>query len=104
MGLMTDYTTPAATSLLGNIIKTYTTLGFIKTRCGYACTDNSAWYKHGYTTAFAAEAEFFNSSPNSDRVESDGSPLDTLETLNRTHVTEFAKSTVAFVVELSLTR
>jgi hypothetical protein len=125
MGLMTDYTTPASTLLLGNIIKTYTTLGFIKTRCGYKCTDNSAWYDHGYEAALAFESEAFNgivtfnslgfmtciyfivlmiASPYNDKVNSDGSPLDTLETVNATHVTEFAKSTLAFVVELSLAK
>ncbi|KAJ3326678.1 Leucine aminopeptidase 1 [Blyttiomyces sp. JEL0837] len=103
MGLTTDYTTSGSTALMGNIITTYSTLGYVKTQCGYKCTDNSAWYDHSYESAMAFESDMSNATPYNDRVNSDGSPLDTLATLNFTHIGEFVKTTLAYVVELSLT-
>ncbi|KAJ3307187.1 Leucine aminopeptidase 1 [Blyttiomyces sp. JEL0837] len=103
MGLMTDYTTTGSTNFLKSVILAYTTLSAPTTQCGYKCTDNSAWYDHKYETGFAFESLANDATPYNDRVNSDGSPLDTLATLNFTHIGEFVKSTIGFVVELSLT-
>ncbi|KAJ3107474.1 hypothetical protein HDU97_004070 [Phlyctochytrium planicorne] len=101
MGVLLDYTTSKPTAFLKNVITTYTTLGFVTTKCGYKCTDNSAWYDHGYEVGFAAEAAFSDSFQGSDKVNSDGSPIDVVGNLNFTHITEFAKSTIAYTVELA---
>ncbi|KAJ3204219.1 Leucine aminopeptidase 1 [Dinochytrium kinnereticum] len=121
MGVLMDYTTKASTAFMKSVISTYSTLGFVETRCGYKCTDNSAWYDHGYEVGFAAEAAFsdckFNglyqliglitdfiplAYPYSDTVNADGSARDVIANLNFTHIQEFAKTTIGYTVELSL--
>ncbi|KAJ3110316.1 Leucine aminopeptidase 1 [Phlyctochytrium bullatum] len=102
LGVFTDYTTTAPTAFIKQTISTYTTLGFTESKCGYKCTDNSAWYDHGYEVGFAAEAVFSDSFPYSDQVNSDGSALDVVANINFTHITEFVKNTLGYTVELSL--
>ncbi|KAJ3413575.1 Leucine aminopeptidase 1 [Chytridiales sp. JEL 0842] len=102
MGIATDYTTKSSTSFLRNVVRAYAGRPQGDTRCGYACTDNSAWYSHGYESAMAFESLMENAFPYNDRVKSDGSPLDTLDVLDWDHITAFAKNTLGFVVELSL--
>jgi bacterial leucyl aminopeptidase len=68
-----------------------------------ACTDHASWYGHGYQTALASEGSFENSFPYNDKVNSDGSPLDTVDIIDFPHIVEFVRSTVGFMVELSLT-
>ncbi|KAJ3216579.1 hypothetical protein HDU67_009274 [Dinochytrium kinnereticum] len=83
--VVTDFTTIASTAFLRSIVTTYTKYNFVNTRCGYRCTDHAAWSDHG------------------DRVNRDGRVLDTVDKLNFDHITEFIKSTLGYVVELSLT-
>lgn len=71
-------------------------------KIGYACTDHAPWFQNGYKTAFIAESKFEDSSPYSDRTNRDGSPLDTLETVDINHVVEFVRNTLGFLAELSL--
>ncbi|KAJ3272308.1 Leucine aminopeptidase 1 [Terramyces sp. JEL0728] len=104
IGIITDYTTSAATKFLTQTVKTYTTVTRTGTfKCGYECTDNAAWYDAGYNSALAFEAptnaEAF---PYNDQVNSDGSYLDTLDKIDFNHITEFVRNTLGFVVELSL--
>ncbi|ORY33594.1 Zn-dependent exopeptidase, partial [Rhizoclosmatium globosum] len=104
VGIYTDYTTSAATKFLSSIVSTYSGLPQVGSQvCGYACTDNASWFLAGYNTAMAFESQDGNSFPHNDEVHSDGSPLDTLNLINMTHVSAFAKITTGFVVELSLT-
>ncbi|KAJ3307691.1 Leucine aminopeptidase 1 [Blyttiomyces sp. JEL0837] len=103
MAIVTDYTTSGSTNLLKGVVNAYTSMATATTACGYACTDNSAWYNHKYEAAMTVESLFSDSSPNSDKVNSDGSPVDTIATLNFTHIQQFVKSTIGYVVELSLT-
>ncbi|KAI8835316.1 hypothetical protein BC829DRAFT_493585 [Chytridium lagenaria] len=103
MGVVTDYTSTASTTFLRSIVTTYTKYRFVNTRCGYRCTDHAAWSDHGYQAGFAFESDMANAFPYNDRVNRDGSALDTVDKLNFNHITEFIKSTLGYVVELSLT-
>lgn len=101
IGIMTDFVTKPATNLLRLVAKAYTTITLIvDTQCGYRCTDNSAWFDSGYNSALAFESSMKNAFPFNDRVNSDGSPLDTVNIIDFPHVLEFAKNTIGFVVEL----
>ncbi|KAJ3319369.1 Leucine aminopeptidase 1 [Boothiomyces sp. JEL0866] len=104
IGIITDYTTSAATKFLTQTVKSYTTVTRTGTfQCGYECTDNAAWYDAGYNSALAFEsptdAEAF---PYNDQVNNDGTPLDTLDKIDFNHVTQFVRNTIGFLVELSL--
>ncbi|KAI8610650.1 hypothetical protein BC830DRAFT_1260891 [Chytriomyces sp. MP71] len=103
IGIFTDYCTSAATSFVTATAKAYSGLPVIGGQtCGYECTDNAAWYDAGYNSALAFESSNANAFPYNDQVNSDGSPLDTLDQVNVDHVAAFAKNTIGFVVELSL--
>ncbi|KAJ3204218.1 Leucine aminopeptidase 1 [Dinochytrium kinnereticum] len=103
MGVITDYTTTASTNLIKNVITSYTNLKWVASKCGYACTDHASWYSHGYEAALAFESSMANAFPYNDRVNADGSFLDTLDKLDYSHIYQFVRSTLGFVVELSLT-
>ncbi|KAJ3271687.1 Leucine aminopeptidase 1 [Terramyces sp. JEL0728] len=104
IGFITDYTTKPATDFLRLTVKEYTTVTVTgDDACGYECTDNAAWFDSGYNSALAFEAaSLSDATPYNDRVNSDGSPLDTVETVDFPHVQEFVKNTLGFLVELSL--
>ncbi|KAJ3200132.1 Leucine aminopeptidase 1 [Dinochytrium kinnereticum] len=103
MGVVTDYTSTASTAFLRSIVTTYTKYNFVNTKCGYKCTDHAAWTDHGYESGFAFESDMKNAFPYNDRVNRDGSPLDTVDKMDFNHIMEFIKSTLGYVVELSLT-
>ncbi|KAI8843013.1 hypothetical protein BC829DRAFT_401371 [Chytridium lagenaria] len=103
MGILTDYTTTASTALMKNVVTTYTNLQWVASKCGYACTDNAAWYNHGYEAAIAFESSMANAFPYNDRVTSTNGFLDTIDRLDFPHIKEFVKSTIGYIVELSLT-
>ncbi|KAI9346284.1 hypothetical protein BDR26DRAFT_916688 [Obelidium mucronatum] len=103
VGIFSDYTTENATNFLSLIVEAYTGLPQVKNqRCGQECSDHVGWFRAGYESAFAFEGARKNGFPDIDVVNPDGSPLDTLEFINMTHVAVFAKNTIGFVVELSL--
>ncbi|KAJ3286912.1 hypothetical protein HDU79_006132 [Rhizoclosmatium sp. JEL0117] len=103
IGIFVDYTTKAATTLLTSTVAAYAGLPQIGNQvCGYQCTDNASWYNAGYNSAMAFESANTNAFPYNDQVNSDGSPLDTLDKVSMPHVAAFAKSTIGFIVELSL--
>lgn len=103
IGIITDYVTKPATAFLRSTVAAYTTIGKgTDTSCGYACSDHASWYQHGYNSALAFESTFGNSNPYSDTVASNGAALDTLDLIDYDHITEFVRSTIGFVAELSL--
>ncbi|KAJ3001817.1 UNVERIFIED_CONTAM: Leucine aminopeptidase 1, partial [Siphonaria sp. JEL0065] len=103
IGIFVDYTTKAATTLLSATVAAYAGLPQVgNQQCGYECTDNAAWYSAGYNSAMAFEGSNANAFPYNDKVNSDGSPLDTLSVVSVPHVAAFAKSTIGFIVELAL--
>ena len=102
IGIMTDYVTLAATAFLRLTVKEYTSLPTVDLQCQYPCTDNYSWYINGFNSALAIESGMDNIFPYNDQVNSNGSPLDTLDVIDFNHVKEFIKNTIGFVVELSL--
>ncbi|KAJ3015309.1 UNVERIFIED_CONTAM: hypothetical protein HDU68_012798 [Siphonaria sp. JEL0065] len=103
IGIFVDFTTPQATKFLSATVAAYSGLGQVgNQKCVSECSDHTGWFQAGYQTAFAFEAEKKYGFPNIDVVNPDGTPLDTLEFINMTHVAVFAKNTIGFVVELSL--
>ncbi|KAI9324155.1 hypothetical protein BDR26DRAFT_1015070 [Obelidium mucronatum] len=103
IGIYVDFTTKAATTLLSATVAAYAGLPQVGNQvCGYACTDNSAWYSAGYNSAMAFESEDRYAFPYNDKVNADGSFLDTLSVVSVPHVAAFARSTIGFIVELSL--
>jgi bacterial leucyl aminopeptidase len=104
MGVMTDFVGAKSTSLLKNVIASYTTLSFVDAKCGYQCSDHASWTAHGYESALAFESSFNDNSPHADEVSNSTQvpQIDTIEKINITHAAEFVKSSLGFVVELSL--
>jgi hypothetical protein len=100
MGLVMTDTTTRPTELLRNVITNYTTIGYVEDADGGS--DHAAWWSLGFETAMAFESSHNVSSPYHDLVLEDGSALDTMERVNTTHVIEFTKSTLGFLVELTL--
>lgn len=102
VGMLTDYASPDSTNFLAQVAKAYSLEPIATARCGYACTDNSAWDSHGYKAASLMEGKKEDFFPYNDRVKVNGDPLDTLDVINWEHLMEFVKVTIGFVVELSL--
>ena len=109
IGIFTDYATKGATDFARLTVAEYTSaktgdVDVKDSQCGYACTDNAAWSRRGYNAALVFESDAAHATPYNDRVNSDGSPLDTLETMNWTHLQNFVHNTIGYVVELSLAK
>lgn len=92
IGLIIDYTDEELTTLIKKVINEYLNYGYIERKCGYACSDHAAWNKYGYKSAFPFEDK---TNPNLH------TPNDTLEHVNFTHVKEYVKLAIAFLVEVA---
>lgn len=57
IGMLTDYVCQDSTEFLALVAKTYALEPIATARCGYACTDNSAWDAHGYKAASLMEGK-----------------------------------------------
>ncbi len=57
IGMLTDYASQDSTSLLTKVVEKYCREPPAYARCGYACTDNSAWDSHGYKAASLMEGK-----------------------------------------------
>lgn len=64
-------------------------------KCGYACSDHATWYQNGYNSAIAFETEMNKYDPYIH------TPNDTMSQVSLSHMTDFAKLSVAFAVELA---
>jgi len=96
MGLVQDFVNATLTRFVGQLIDTYTNIGWVPTTCGYACSDHASWTRAGYPSSFPFESRFGQHSPFIHTAQ------DTLSTLNLEHGIEFAKLGLAFAVELGL--
>lgn len=72
--------------------------------CGYPCSDHASAHMYGFPSAMIGESSYLagngnipNGNPN---IHSD---TDTIETIDRDYMLEFAKVTAAFIVELAYT-
>ncbi|KAL3475289.1 hypothetical protein BJX99DRAFT_247651 [Aspergillus californicus] len=87
IGVMTDYVDDALTSFLKGIVTTYCGIGFVDTKCGYACSDHTSASKYGYPSAMATESEMENSNKHIHTTD------DKISHLNFDHMLEHAKLT-----------
>lgn len=99
MSLINDFTRPALTDFLADLLDAYMPdLTYGTSNCGYGCSDHAAWYFQGYPSAFVFEAHFgqHNSALHS--------TADTLATLgdSAAHAFKFARLATAYLVEASV--
>lgn len=52
------------TEFIKTLIGKYLAIGYVETKCGYACSDHASWTKYGYPGAFGIESSFENSNQN----------------------------------------
>ncbi|KAI0271153.1 peptidase [Russula aff. rugulosa BPL654] len=97
VGIITDFVDPEVTALNKRLVDTYLDIPFVETKCGYACSDHASWSKAGYRSSFTIESKFENSNKN---IHSARDRIDISPEFSFTHMLEFSKLTVAFVIEL----
>ncbi|KAF4572379.1 hypothetical protein EYR36_006873 [Pleurotus pulmonarius] len=93
--LITNDTNPALTRFVAKLIKEYTKLPSVESKCGSACSDHSSWHKYGYPTAFPFETRFEK------RNEAMRTKDDTITApgFSWNHTREFTKLAVAFAYD-----
>ncbi|EGG06276.1 aminopeptidase [Melampsora larici-populina 98AG31] len=97
VGLVTDFVDPALTDYLRLIIDEYLEIGWVNTKCGYACSDHASFTKIGVPSAFAIESTFEDSNH---RIHSTNDRFDFPE-FSFEHMAEFSKLVIGLVVELA---
>ncbi|KAL5391653.1 hypothetical protein DPSP01_000946 [Paraphaeosphaeria sporulosa] len=95
VGVITDYVDAGLTDFITKVIDAYCDIGYVRTECGYGCSDHASAYRNGYPSAFVFESAFENDSPYIH------SSQDTLETVNFEHMLQHAKLTLGFAYELA---
>lgn len=128
IGIVNDFVSPELTSYIKSLIDEYNTIPWVDSKCGYACSDHSAWTKVGVPSAFAiggsphsdcpgrcspvpharnaltrplcscAEATFEDS--NTRLIHSSGDVL-TAPGFSFDHMAQFVRLSTAFVMELA---
>jgi len=73
----------------------YTTIPYVESKCGYACSDHGSASKAGYPSAFVFESAFEDDNKAIHTAE------DTIEKLSFDHMIEHGKLTVGFAYELA---
>jgi len=96
VGLIQDFVNPALTTFVGKLINEYTNIGWVASRCGYACSDHASWTRAGFPSSFPFEGPFNELNPDIH------TSRDTLDKLSLEHIVEFAKLGLGFAVEMSL--
>lgn len=94
LGVIIDYVDDGLTTFIKKLVNTYCTIGYVETKCGYACSDHASAAKHGYPSAFVIESDFADIDSSIHTTE------DKLEKLDFDHMLEHAKLTLSFAVEL----
>lgn len=94
-GIVQDFTDPELTRFLKKLIDRYTSMNWVDTKCGYACSDHASWVKYGYRAAFPFEGAFNEHSPFVH------TPKDDITTVDFEQMAEFARLAISFATELS---
>jgi len=97
VGIITDFTDEDLTNFNMALVDLYLDIPYVKTQCGYACSDHASWRKAGYPSSFTIESSFENSNKN---IHSTNDRIDISDEFSFTHMLEFSKLAVAFAVEL----
>ncbi|KAF2439975.1 leucine aminopeptidase 1 [Karstenula rhodostoma CBS 690.94] len=95
VGVITDYVDAGLTEFITKVVDAYCDIGYVRTECGYGCSDHASAYRNGYPSAFVFESDFTDDSPYIHTSQ------DTLETVNFDHMLQHAKLTVGFAYELA---
>jgi len=98
VGIITDFVDPEVTALNKRLVDTYLDIPYVETKCGYACSDHASWSKAGYRSSFTIESSFENSNKN---IHSINDRIDISPEFSFTHMLEFSKLAVAYVIELA---
>jgi len=98
VGVITDYVDPSLTEFNKKLVDEYLDIPYVETECGYACSDHASWAKAGYPSIFTIESSFPNSNKN---IHSTRDRYDISPEFSFSHMLEFSKLAVAFVVELA---
>ncbi|KAH7907012.1 hypothetical protein BJ138DRAFT_1093281 [Hygrophoropsis aurantiaca] len=97
VGIVVDYVDDALTHFNKKLIDEYLDIPYVETKCGYACSDHASWSKAGYPGTFSIESAFENDNPH---VHSSSDRIDISDEFSFTHMLEFSKLAVAYVIEL----
>ncbi|EAW13372.1 putative aminopeptidase [Aspergillus clavatus NRRL 1] len=95
VGIMIDYVDQGLTRFVKEIVTTYCSLGYVETKCGYACSDHTSASKYGYPAAMATESEMENTNRKIHTTD------DQIKYLSFDHMLEHAKLTLGFAYELA---
>ena len=98
--LITDYTDDTQNEFLRQLIAAYLpTLTVGTDKCGYACSDHTAWHAQGYAASMPFEAELSNDNPHihtkNDTFANTGNQA--------AHALKFSRLAAAFAIELGST-
>jgi leucyl aminopeptidase len=98
VGIITDFVDSNLTKFNMQLVDKYLDIPYVKTKCGYACSDHASWAKAGYPSSFTIESAFENSNPN---IHSTNDRIDVSDEFSFPHLLEFSKLAVAFAIELA---
>ncbi len=91
--LINDYTNAGLTTLVKDLIRSYTKATIGDTRCGYACSDHVNWHLAGIPAVFPFEASFANMNG---RIHT---PNDEMKYLDKDHAFAFVQVALAYLGE-----
>ncbi|KAF9892340.1 Leucine aminopeptidase 1 [Aspergillus nanangensis] len=95
VGIMVDFVDQGLTQFLKDVVTSYCDIGYIDTKCGYACSDHTSASKYGYPSAMATESEMENSNKRIHTTD------DRPKYLNFDHMLQHARLSVGFAYELA---
>ncbi|ANB15543.1 putative aminopeptidase [Sugiyamaella lignohabitans] len=95
LGLITDFVDEGLTDFIRLVVEEYCDIGYVETKCGYACSDHASAAKVGYPSAFVIESAFSSSDHYLHTTR------DTVDVLDFDHMHQHAKLTLGFAYELA---
>ncbi|GAB7363687.1 hypothetical protein MBLNU230_g4255t1 [Neophaeotheca triangularis] len=95
VGVIQDYVDAGLTAFIEKVVDTYCTIPFVRTKCGYACSDHASASKAGYPSAFVIESDFKYSDKKIHTTD------DKLEYLDFNHMLQHARLTLGLAYELA---
>eukprot|EP00128_Syssomonas_multiformis_P011662 Colp12_sorted_trinity150504_noHs@3284 len=95
VGIITDYTDAKLNEFIRKLIKLYSNVKYVDSKCGYGCSDHASWNKAGYPSAFPFETPFNDDNPHIHTSD------DSFTYVDLSYGLEFAKFATGFVVEAS---
>ncbi|KAI8884580.1 Zn-dependent exopeptidase [Backusella circina FSU 941] len=98
IGIVTDHVDEKLTEFLQELVDNYAGIPYVRTKCGYACSDHASWRKLGFPSAFTIESAFDDSNHYIHTTD------DTIDKLSFDHMKEFSKVAIGFAIELSHVR